>query len=66
VTAFVGFDGYVDLIQKAVKSNEKGEKIFYNYLVEIGTHISAAAGKSAQIELATILKKIRRQCTYHG
>jgi hypothetical protein len=57
-TAFIGFDGYVDLIQKAVKTNSKEEKVFHQTLADLGTHIAAAAGKSAQVELSTLVKKL--------
>lgn len=56
--AFVGFDGYIDLIQKAVMFNNLDSKTFYHSLSEIGAHISHAAGKSAQVELHTITKKL--------
>ncbi|MEP7323318.1 MAG: hypothetical protein ABI761_15440 [Saprospiraceae bacterium] len=56
--AFVGFDGYVDFIQKAVKTNSKEEKVYFQTLHELGAHITNAAGKSAQVELSTQVKKL--------
>lgn len=56
--AFVGFDGYIDLIQKAVKFSNPDAKTFFHSLSEIGAHIAHAAGKSAQVELHTITKKL--------
>ena len=56
--ALVGFDGYVDLIQKAVQFCDKEQKVHYRSLNDIGLHIAAAAGKSAQVELTTLQKKL--------
>lgn len=55
--ALVGFDGYIDLIQKVVKSSGKESKQYYCGLGEMGDHIAAAAGKSAQLEICTLTKK---------
>jgi sugar/nucleoside kinase (ribokinase family) len=55
---FVGFDGYVDFIQKAVKFNDGSNKTYFHSLNDIGKHIALAAGKSAQIELTTFVKKL--------
>ena len=54
----IGFDGYVDLIQKVVKSTTKETKQYYSLLADVGSHISAASGKSAQLEVCTITKKL--------
>lgn len=56
--ALIGFDGYVDLIQKAVQSSAANDREYYHSLNDIGEHIAAAAGKSAQIELRTITTKL--------
>lgn len=55
--ALVGFDGYIDLIQKVVRSSEKESKQYFCGLGEMGNHIAAAAGKSAQLEICTVTKK---------
>ncbi|MCK5210962.1 MAG: hypothetical protein KAQ79_23190 [Cyclobacteriaceae bacterium] len=50
---FVGLDGYIDFIQRAVKSqNEEGPEYFAT-IEDFAQHIGKAAGKSAQIELVT-------------
>lgn len=54
----VGFDGYVDLIQKVVKSSALASKEYYSFLGDVGGHISAASGKSAQLEVCTVTKKL--------
>ncbi|HMR85786.1 MAG TPA: hypothetical protein PKE30_21735 [Niabella sp.] len=56
--ALIGFDGYIDLIQKVVKSSAKESRQYYNCLYDVGEHISAASGKSAQLEVCTITKKL--------
>jgi len=50
---FVGFDGYIDKIQKAVKSRSFSEVTYYSTLVEFSERIAQAAGKSGQVELVT-------------
>jgi len=56
--AFIGLDGYIDKIQRAVESaGEEGNK-YYDTLADIGKRISQAAGKSAQIELVTQVQKL--------
>lgn len=56
--AMIGFDGYVDLIQKAVKSTGPAGKVYFNSLSAWGEHIAAAAGRSAQVELRTLTTKL--------
>lgn len=50
---FVGFDGYIDKIQKAVKTRSASEVIYYPTLTEFSGRIAAAAGRSGQVELVT-------------
>lgn len=50
---FVGLDGYIDLIQRAVKMQGKDGPLYFETLKDFGEHISRAAGKSAQVELVT-------------
>jgi len=52
-TAMVGFDGYVDYIQKVVKSVDSTTRSYFGDITQLADHISAAAGKSAQFELRT-------------
>lgn len=53
----IGFDGYTDLIQKVVLSNNGSNVNYYSSLEDIGRHIMATAGKSAQLELVTSITK---------
>ena len=56
--ALIGFDGYIDLIQKVVKSSARGSRQYYDCLCDVGEHIVAASGKSGQLEVCTITKKL--------
>lgn len=51
--AFVGLDGYVDLIQRAVKTQSADGPVFFSTIAAFSSHLAGAAGKSAQIELIT-------------
>ena len=55
--AFVGFDGFVDFIKKAVKQRRAGEITYYETLTDFSDRIRAATGKSGQVELIT--KKVK-------
>jgi hypothetical protein len=55
---FVGFDGYIDKIQKAVKIRTKDEVEYYQTLTDFAQRIDMAAGKSGQVELVTQETKI--------
>ncbi len=55
---FVGYDGYIDKIQKAVKSRTQSDVIYFPTLTEFADRIARAAGKSGQIELVTHETKI--------
>jgi hypothetical protein len=50
---FVGFDGYIDKIQKAVKTRTKESVDYYPTLKEFAKRIDKASGKSGQVELVT-------------
>ena len=50
---FIGFDGYIDKIQKAVKLRTKDSVEYYQTLSEFAQRIDMAAGKSGQVELVT-------------
>ena len=50
---FVGFDGYIDKIQKAVRTRTKDSVEYYPTLKEFAQRIDVAAGKSGQVELVT-------------
>ena len=50
---FVGLDGYIDLIQRAVKMQATDGPVYFESLKDFGDHNSGVAGKSAQVELVT-------------
>jgi hypothetical protein len=54
----VGFDGYVDYIQKVVKSATSERRIYFDTKTNVSTQIAAASGKSAQFELRTLATKM--------
>jgi len=56
--AFVGLDGFIDFIQRAVKLQGSDGPLFFETLEQFGQHIAKAAGKSAQIELQTQATKL--------
>lgn len=58
VSAMVGFDGYVDHIQKVVKAASHKSRTYFEDMSQLADHISAAAGKSAQLELRTQVMKM--------
>jgi hypothetical protein len=51
--SFIGFDGYIDKIQKVVKTRTKNEVVFYPTLKEFGERIVLAACKSGQVEIVS-------------
>jgi len=55
---FVGFDGFVDKIKKAVKQRAGKEPVFYSTLKEFASRIESASGKSGQVEMVTIKTKL--------
>ncbi len=55
---FVGFDGFVDTIKKAVKQKQNLKTEYYKTLREFSERISAATGKSGQIEMVTQKTKL--------
>lgn len=50
---FVGFDGFVDKIKKAVKQKQGLTPEYYKTLRDFSERISIATGKSGQIEMVT-------------
>ncbi len=48
---FVGFDGFVDKIKKAVKERHNTRTVYYENMREFADRIAAATGKSGQIEM---------------
>lgn len=55
---FVGFDGFVDKIKKAVKQKHNLGAEYYKTLKEFSDRINAATGKSGQIEMVTQRTKL--------
>ena len=53
VNTFVGLDGYIDFIQRAVKSQTTNGPEYFKNIKEFSEHLGKAAGKSAQIEIIT-------------
>lgn len=58
VRAFVGFDGYVDRIQKVVRSKSATGSQYFDGIREVAELIQTLAGKSGQIEIVTLATKI--------
>jgi len=50
---FIGLDGYIDFIQRAVKTQNEHGPEYFQTIEDFALHIGKAAGKSAQIELVT-------------
>ena len=50
---FVGFDGFVDSIKKAVKQKQNTKTIYFKTLAEFSHRIDEATGKSGQVEMVT-------------
>ena len=50
---FVGFDGFVDHVKKAVKQKDEYDTVYFKTLHELADRIDAASGKSGQIEMVT-------------
>lgn len=50
---FVGFDGFVDRIMKAVQKKEHFQNVYFKTIREFASRIDSASGKSGQIELVT-------------
>lgn len=50
---FVGFDGFVDKIKKAVKEKQNTRTLYFDSIREFADRILVASGKSGQIQLDT-------------
>lgn len=55
---FIGFDGFIDTIVRAVDRYDGGKKIYMRLIEQFGERILSAAGKSINIELDVVYKKI--------
>jgi hypothetical protein len=51
--AFVGFDGFIDTIQNAVKFRLPDGAVYFNTIREFSDHLATMDGKSGQVELVT-------------
>ncbi|GAB2583071.1 hypothetical protein [Spirosoma areae] len=56
--AFVGFDGYMDRIQKVVRSKSPTGSQYFDTIDEVADLMHTLAGKSGQIEIVTLATKI--------
>lgn len=56
--AFVGFDGFVDNIRKAVQSKHGDTVEYYPTLTAFADRMRAASGKSGQVEMITTKTKL--------
>lgn len=50
---FVGFDGFIDTVKKAVKQRRDNQAVCFETLGEFSDRIRAATGRSGQIEMLT-------------
>ncbi|MFZ6013211.1 MAG: hypothetical protein ACOYXT_22900 [Bacteroidota bacterium] len=51
--AFIGFDGFVDKIKKAVKEKQNTRTVYFDSIREFADRILMASGKSGQIQMDT-------------
>ncbi|MDR0715574.1 MAG: hypothetical protein LBF25_02265 [Puniceicoccales bacterium] len=56
--AFIGFDGFIDTILHAIDYRDGDNEIYINSIGDFGHRILDASGKSTNIELKTVCKKI--------
>jgi hypothetical protein len=56
--AFIGFDGFVDTIVRAVDRHADGKRVYIETIGDFGQRISNASGKSTNIELEVVGKKV--------
>lgn len=55
---FIGFDGFIDNIQKAVKERQNYQTIYFKTIPEFAARLNAASGKSGQVEMVTEKTKL--------
>lgn len=55
---FVGFDGFVDKIKKAVKEKQNTTTVYFDSIREFADRILMACGKSGQIQMDTLRVKL--------
>ncbi len=53
VNTFIGLDGYIDFIQRAVKTQTTNGPEYFTNIKDFSDHLSKAAGKSGQVEIIT-------------
>jgi hypothetical protein len=58
IKAIVGFDGYIDKIQKVVRSKNGSQSIYYNTITEVADYVATLAGVSGQIAVRNLEFKI--------
>lgn len=52
--ALVGFDGYVNKIQKVVRSKNGTTSVYFDTITQIADHVATLAGVSGQIEIRNL------------
>lgn len=55
---FIGFDGFVDSIQKAIRTSGDDGPTYYDTVTEFAERIRSAKGKNGQIEVQTVRTKL--------
>jgi hypothetical protein len=58
LSALVGFDGFIDKIQKAIKSRHGEEIIYFKSINEYSEHLVNLSGRSGQFEIVTTQVKL--------
>ena len=58
VRAYIGYDGYVDKIQKVVEARQGTENLYFEQISDLAGLVKSLAGRSGQIELVTLETKI--------
>lgn len=56
--AFVGFDAYVDTVQKIIKTNEQHQPVYYNTISEVANQLQLLTGKNTKVQLRPLEVKM--------
>ena len=56
--ALIGFDGYINKIQKVVKTKKGTSSVYYDTITQIADHVATFAGMSGQIEIRNLESKL--------
>lgn len=49
--AIVGFDAYIDTVQKIIKTKEQNQAIYFETISEVATQLSTLSGKNTKVQL---------------